>query len=465
MEIIKTENGNISGTVAGESGKEVSVYRGIPYATPPVGDLRWKPPQPMKAWSGVLECINFRPVAPQLGGPSSSMEQSEDCLYLNIVTPAKKASEKLPVMVWFHGGGLDNGSGTESVFNGHRFPHHGRIVLVTVNQRLGPLGLLAHPQLSAEDPNGLSGNYLFLDLIASLKWVRKNIGAFGGDPGNVTIFGESGGGNKVHCLLASPLAKGLFSKAICESGFDDPRLFRDKSLEDAEALGEKLFDKLGVKTLKQARSLSYQEVVKATNALSEELKGNTQANLWNLWTATIDGTFLLDTPMKTVTVGKHNAVPMILGANLGELIPGFFSVPHTIPAYVDMLSGNNQAGSWGYAYIFDQVPAGWRAQGGKAIHGIELPYVFGDYDNSAPFNWGIALELESTFGVTSKDPGLTSVDKKVSMNMMAMWSQFARTGDPSVAGIIDWPAWQPSTDQYLYVTESLKVKSGFTTVV
>lgn len=222
MNPIKLDTGYISGTVAGQPGREVYVYRGIPYAAPPVGDLRWKPPQPEASWSGIRECTKFSIQAAQYPDVHASdkmkkLPSSEDCLYLNVMTPAKKATDKLPVMVWFHGGGTRYGNGNSPISNNLGLPRHG-VVIVTINHRLGILGLFAHPLISQESPRGVSGNYLFLDLIASLEWVKRNIAAFGGDPDNVTIFGQSGGGLKVAALLASPLAGGLFHRAIVQSG-------------------------------------------------------------------------------------------------------------------------------------------------------------------------------------------------------------------------------------------------------
>jgi para-nitrobenzyl esterase len=223
MDAVKTDAGYVSGTILGEPGREVYVYRSIPYAAPPVGDLRWKPPQPVAPWAGIRECTAFSRIAPQsattLPGartstPSTSPRfmalQSENCLYLNVLTPAKKDIENLPVMVWMHGGGFVFGSGNDLLYNGPRLPQHG-VVLVNVNMRLGPIGLLAHPLLSRESSDGISGNYMFLDMLAALKWVYNNISAFGGNPQNVTIFGESGGSAKVITLMASPLAEGLSS--------------------------------------------------------------------------------------------------------------------------------------------------------------------------------------------------------------------------------------------------------------
>jgi para-nitrobenzyl esterase len=211
---VRIESGRISGAL-GDDG--VRVYRGIPFAAPPVGDLRWRPPQPVEAWDGVRECIEFGPACPQpasMIGDTPAL-QDEDCLYLNVWTAA--ADEPLPVMVWIHGGGCTTGAGSQSVYDGARFARRG-VVLVTINYRLGPLGYLAHPLLSAESGHGVSGNYGLLDQIATLQWVQRNIAQFGGDPDCVTIFGESAGAQSVCWLMVSPLAEGLFHRAIAESG-------------------------------------------------------------------------------------------------------------------------------------------------------------------------------------------------------------------------------------------------------
>jgi len=460
MEVVKTVNGYISGTVLGELGKEVYMFRGIPYAAPPVGDMRWKPPQPVAPWSKIRECTAYSKISPQTEGPFQfkDLEQSEDCLYLNVATPAKSTSEKLPVMVWFHGGGFSNSTGNDPLFNGYRLPQKG-IVQVAVTMRLGVIGLMAHPLLSKESPHGVSGNYLFLDQIAALKWVQKNIAAFGGDPGNVTIFGESGGGGKVIGMMASPLAKGLFHRGIIESG----GMPHGTPLKTLEERGEQMFARLGVKTLEEARALPWKEIVDASAAFGKELK----VFMGMIWDSAVDGWFLQDKAVDVIKAGKHNAVPLIAGGNFGELTfddPNMGRMSQVIPSYVDMFTGNNKVNVKGYAYIFDQVPAGWKKAGGISVHAIELMYVFGDYDNSSPYGWSLVYNLETASGVTSQDPGLTPVDKKVSENMMAMWAQFARTGDPSVNGLVKWPAYEAATDLYLYITEPLEVKSGFSKV-
>ena len=201
LDPIKLDAGYVSGTMVGDPGKEVRVYRGIPYAAPPVGDLRWKAPQPVVPWSGIREATVFGSMCPQNRASWVSGNMGEDCLTLNVFTPAKKTDEKLPVMVWLHGGGFAVGTANSPPYTWPSLPQHG-VVMVGVNHRLGAIGLLALPQLSAESPEGVSGNYLFLDLIASLKWVQANIAAFGGDANNVTVFGESGGGGKTDAMVA-----------------------------------------------------------------------------------------------------------------------------------------------------------------------------------------------------------------------------------------------------------------------
>jgi len=230
------------GLIQGMSEDGLTVYRGIPFATPPVGDLRWRAPQPAAKWEGVRQAAKFAPGPVQ--GWNAPAGTSEDCLYLNIWTPTKSASDRISVLVWIYGGGFNGGSTSEPVSSGEKLARKG-VVLVSIAYRVGQLGFLAHPELSKESPNHVSGNYGLLDMIAGLQWVRKNIAAFGGDPDKVTIFGESAGGIAVSMLCVSPLAKGLFHGAISQSGgsFGPPRLTlfpgeNFKRLPDAERVGE-----------------------------------------------------------------------------------------------------------------------------------------------------------------------------------------------------------------------------------
>jgi para-nitrobenzyl esterase len=463
MDTVKTENGYVSGKIRGEPGKEVYTYWEIPYAAPPVGDLRWRPPQPAASWSGIRECTAYTNQPAQYYNADATDEGlgipfQEDCLYLNVLTPTKKATDKLPVMVWLHGGGLSSGSGNWPVYTGPRLPQHG-VVLVTVNTRLTVLGLLAHPLLSKESSNGVSGNYMYLDMIAALKWVQKNIAAFGGDPNNITIFGESGGGWKVTGLMSSPLARGLFHRAIIESGAG----LVGMPLKKLEAVGKELFTKLGVdkekNPLAAARAIPWEKIIEDYRTI-----GDNASPMSSSETAAIDGWFLMDKPADIFKEGKQNAVPMILGSNLGELPTHGVRMKH-IEYYAHLLIENRRLGIKGYAFVFDQVPSKWRQQGCVACHTMEMPYVFGTWDK--PSSWAMVYGIASRdTGVTiTPEPGITDVDKKVSEETMTMWAQFAKMGAPSVEGIVDWPAYEKNTDQYLYITEPLQVKSGFSEII
>jgi para-nitrobenzyl esterase len=464
---LEIETGYISGALIGDVDNPIRAYRGIPYAAPPVGDLRWKSPQPAAPWEEIRQCTEFCKSCPQTamaGLPQSP--QSEDCLYLNVMTPAKTVAESLPVMVWMHGGGYSFGSGNDLLSNLHRLPQHG-VVVVTVTMRLNSFGLLAHPMLTAESPHDSSGNYMFLDMIAALEWVKRNISVFGGNPDNITIFGESGGGSKVSTLMASPLAQGLFHRAICESGTSVGALLNARELNELEELGVKLFAKMGVdkedEPLKAARALPFEKILEARVAMMEDLQDETSG--MRLDDGAVDGWFLPETPSEMFRSGEYNAVPLITIANLGEITgPGGLMIPQLIPAYVEMLECQDEAGVNGYAAIFDQVPSKWRAEGAVSTHAMELLYVFGDYDNRTGW-WPFMHSLTQQSGAEDpNDPGLTEVDKNVSEAMMKMWTQFARTGDPNVEGMIEWPVYDKETDKYMYFADPLEVKAGFSEI-
>jgi para-nitrobenzyl esterase len=231
-------------------------------------------------------------------------------------------------------------------------------------------------------------------------------------------------------------------------------------------MGERFFAKLGVDKEKDplaaARALPWEKIIETDNTLTRELA---MLEPEGLWEAGVDGWFLPDTPSNIFKAGKQNAAPLIVCANLGEVTgPGVLVFPFLIPGYVDMLSSVSQAGQKGYAAIFDHVPAGWKLEGCISTHAMELGYVFGDWDNTAG-NWPILYFLASQSGAISPDPELGEADRKVSEVMMAMWTQFAKTGNPSVKGLVDWPAWEPDTDPYLYIADPLQVKSGFSKIV
>jgi para-nitrobenzyl esterase len=466
MQVVKLDSGYISGTVLGETDKPVHVYRGIPYAAPPVGELRWKPPQPVTPWKGTRECINYSTQPAQypdvnLSEKFREVPSSEDCLYLNVHTPAGKAADSLPVMVWLHGGGLRYGNGNWILQNSPGLPQHG-VVLVTVNSRLGEMGLFVHSLLTKESPNDSSGNYMFMDMVAALKWVRRNIAAFGGNPDNVTIFGESGGGDKVVCMLTSPQAKGLFHRAICESGGSRAQA---TPLKDMEEFGNRLFARLGVdkesNPLAAARSIHFEKIIEVSQTMNVEM--GEQYVFMGPWGITNDGWFLPDTPYHIFEKNKHNAVPIITCANLGELTgPGYVHVPEMIPGYVKLLNAANRAGVKGYAAIFDQVPGNFREEGGVSAHAMEMHYVFGNVDDPLP--WERLRYMYQAAGAKSPMPVITDTDRNVAEAMMQIWTTFARTGSPSVKELIDWPAYDEDTDKYLYIVDPLQVRAGFSRI-
>jgi para-nitrobenzyl esterase len=463
---LKIDSGYISGLVLGEPGKEVHAYLGIPYAAPPTGDRRWKPPQPPAPWSGVRQCTAFGTQAPQ--APRllpTPVETSEDCLWLSVMTPAKNTAEKLPVIVCMHGGGFRIDSAANPTYNNFRLPQHG-VVQVNVNMRIGVMGLLAHPLLCEESPQGVCGNYLLLDVKAALQWVQRNIAAFGGDPNNVTIWGYSSGSAKVIYLMASPEFKGLFHKAICQSGVTSDSLgLHPFPMKKMEERGKKLLAKLGVDNqadpLAAARALPWQKIIEVDSALAMETGG--LYDLWGIWDISIGGLFMPDAPLNIFRAGRQNAVPFILGGNLGEITgPGMMLMPETIPYYVELFLSSSQFNIKSYAYIFNQIPSKWRQEGCVSIHALETAYMFGNLDK--PREWEVLYFLASQSGAKSKDPGVTDADRRVSEEMMRLWTQFARTGNPNVDGLITWPAYEASSDQYLYIVDPLEVRTGFSKI-
>src|SRR5579872_6175004 len=261
---VQTDKGIVEGKAGADS--KIQIFLGIPYAAPPVGELRWKAPQPAPSWTGVFKATQFghRPMQGHIWDDMIFHDPgpSEDCLTLNVWTPAVKPEEKLPVMVWVYGGGFIAGGTSEARQNGENLAHKG-VVVVTFNYRLGVFGFLAHPELAAES-GGSSGNYGLLDQVAALKWVRKNVAAFGGDPDNVTIFGESAGSFSVSALMASPLAKGLFKRAIGESGALFSAKREPRPLADAEENGVKFAKSIGANSLKDLRTKPAKELLEAT---------------------------------------------------------------------------------------------------------------------------------------------------------------------------------------------------------
>jgi para-nitrobenzyl esterase len=452
---IKTNLGLVSGTTVGERGKEVHVYRGIPYAAPPVGNLRWRAPQPGTPWQGVRKATEYAPSAAQYF-PSASWniqesQMSEDCLYLNVNTPAKTAGDKLPVMVWLHPGGLDTGTANDETFNNPALPQHG-VVVVTVNHRLGAFGLLASEGLSVESATGASGNYGMLDLISALQWVKENIAAFGGDPSRVTIFGEGGGAQKVLWLLASPLASGLFQRAIVETGtnrnFVPSQTMKENNVVvdtewESYLVSDKFFKKLGTDSIKDLRTRKWQDIVAAMPKPPAGPEINPASD--DRMHQTIDAWSLNDNTINIFDEALGNDVPVLIGGDENER--------EVFEGYVyDWLPALTHRTSKVYVYRFMRVPANWKKAGMKAPHAMEVPYQFGDLSGK----WTVPHGIHDDLGI-NKD------DATVAENTMRMWVNFAGSGDPSVKGLIQWPSFKaaPGRDKYVTIDVKPEVQSGF----
>lgn len=449
------------GALSGKREGSVNVFLGVPFAAPPVGDRRWKPPMPAARWTGERAADRFsancqQTIRPNGSGPwtaeyATSGDVGEDCLYLNVWTPAKSASERLPVLVWIHGGGFTGGSGSAAVYNGAALASKG-IIVVTLNYRLGVYGFLAHPELSAESPAHASGNYALLDQIAALRWVHDNIAAFGGDPSRVTVGGQSAGAASVHHLIASPLAKGLFGRAIAQSGSgmgEDPL-----DHKTAEARGKELTEEAGDPlSIEGLRKLAPPELA----ARIRRMRPTGGAR----FTDCIDGLVLPNASF----IGKNtNDTPILTGLSANEasgLEPGYFDITKASfsakltsaygamandfataypaaddasarPAF-DAQSRDRGLASmyfWArerlsttrhriYAYLLTHVEPGPDSARYLAFHSSELPYMFDNLD-------------------TSKRP-FTAGDRRLAAEMSARWVSFVKTGDPNVKGL---PTWQ-----------------------
>jgi len=445
FDVVTTTTGPVSGKLVVDNSVDIHFYKGIPYAKPPVGELRWKAPQPLDPRADVLACTEWADRAPQVDAGGLG-KISEDCLHLNLLTPAKSKNDKLPVMVFFHGGGLTTHTGNSEVYCNTALPGKG-VIVITVNSRLGALGYMAHPALSKESEHKDSGNYGTLDLIASLKWVQANIAAFGGDPGNVTIFGESGGGTKVVSLMTSPLAAGLFHKAIIESGSRSAMPDGNVKLSDAEKIGEKIAAKLGIDNTSEniateLRAKTWEEIVQACSSDDINLTLNSLV---------IDNRVLPASVYDIFKSGRQSNVPLIIGSNQGES-----AITDRDPNLANLMKS---VSSSVYAYVFSHLPPKWRDQPCVAFHGLELPYVFGNIPDGLKAR--IVLFLAPGGGCEPMDPGADEQDKVVADHMMRLWAQFAATGNPGVKGLVEWPAYDEAKAQYLDIGYELKVKSDF----
>ncbi len=420
-------------------------WRGVPYAKPPIGELRWRAPQPPEAWTGVREAVAWGDQSAQnpLYEAYANGGMSEDSLYLNITAP--RDADNLPVMVWFHGGGFVILTGNTDSYNNPDSLPTKDVVLVSVNHRLGPFGFLAHEWLTAEAEEEGTGNYGQLDLVAALEWIQDNIAAFGGNPDNVTIFGESGGGGKSISLMASPLAQGLFHKVICQSGTAEASMevLNGMPLSEAQAVGADLVDRLGVTSLEELRNVSWVDIITAENAAyGTEIR--------NYYGPVIDGHYMSDTLGNLIQAGLASDVPFMVGVNTFDMA----GLPAGMAEQMPWRSDNHSAPQ--YAYIFDHVPALWDAQGVGAYHGIELVYTF-NYPESFYSHYlfgltGLVIDRTIPPADVIAGTGYGLEDIALTDTMMTMWANFATTGDPGISGVVQWDPYTTLEDNYLLIT-------------
>lgn len=438
--VLTVEGGQIEGVVDAEG---VAVYKGIPYAAPPVGDLRWKQPQPVQPWQGVRKCDKFGAASLQGGQEEGSFywkefyqdgnpEMSEDCLYLNVWTPAAGKDSRLPVMFWIHGGAFQNGFGHEIEFDGDAFAKKG-VVLVTINYRLGMCGFLAHPLLTAENGGKGSGNYGLFDQLAALKWVKENIAAFGGDPDNVTVFGQSAGAGSVQSLISSPLTKGYIQRAIIQSGGGLGGIISTKSLADVAATGKAMWDASGMTTLEQMRACPadrFQEIM--MNYMKQQKTFNGMP-----YSPCVDGELLTASVYEAAISGQELDIPYMIGYTSGDLGPD--RMKKSAVDWSLLLEKQGRKPAYVYCFSRDLPGEDLKAPNGSpimpgAFHSSELWYVFGTLDKCwRPMEKG---------------------DYELSERMVSYWTNFAKTGNPNGEGL---PEWKPCTGSDNHI-QTLDVK-------
>jgi para-nitrobenzyl esterase len=498
-----------AGILRGTNVGSAIAFRGIPYARPPIGELRWQPPQPPLPWQGVREAVQpgstctqrtsgltpfFSPMAQAYGSKFDQppIKSSEDCLYLDVWLPEWPVKHALPVMVWLHGGSNTVGSGTQSTYDGVSLARHG-VVLVTLNYRLGAMGFFSHPELTAESPHHSSGNYGLLDQLAALNWVKQNIARFGGDPDNVTLFGESAGAIDAARLMTSPLAAGLFKRVISESG---PAFELGQTLSQAEAFGSAVGasapDNAQSTPLGKLRALSATEIEALVARTKEHFSTDITA-------ATVDGWVLPVSPRQAFLTGSIQKVDLLIGLNgrefsafrlsaaaaakssgaqssvaesgglkkFSEAARPFFGswTNPAIAIYFARILLNKNAGLDGaandligacpvgaiaslthasgqhvFVYRFDRsIPGKGEAELG-AFHSLEVPYVFGSL-RDREWQW-----LPSS-----------AEDASLSELLQSYWTNFAKTGNPNASGLPNWPAWSDEEKEFLVVNQDASV--------
>ncbi len=483
-----------AGLVEGETLKDgIKVYKGIPFAAPPVNDLRWKAPQKTEGWKGIRKAFKYGPACQQPDMSKLTMRKyetiSEDCLYLNVWTPAGSVDEKLPVMVWFHGGAFMVGTASDDYYDGQDLARRG-VIVVTVNYRLGPFGFLAHPLLSKESEHSVSGNYGLLDQIIALKWVRDNIAAFGGDPGRVTIFGESGGGRSVAHLMVAPMAKGLFHRGIMQSStvYRAIHHLRESwyGRPAMETVGKNVSGKLGCNKasdpLACMRKKSPEEILAVSNA---SLAGVSSSKKGTPYEPIVDGWLIPDDPSDLFDAGKQHNIPLIIGSNADEgtlfiqkmsfwrirkirkiieiafpdhyeeVLKVFpFKWPKEAKEAMNRITGDVgttapvrrtlrnmekvEANAW--QYFFSHRRSDYLGKKFGAYHGSEIRFVFNSLDRSKG--------------------RVEDVDRRVSDIMSEYWVRFAATGTPNGNGLPDWPPYDYKKRFYMELGDKVQVKQN-----
>ena len=454
------------GILQGTHQDNIAIFKGVPFAKPPVGELRWKAPQPAEKWQGIKQAIHYAPAPIQAGNPPSG--KSEDCLYLNVWTPAKTAHDKVPVLVWIYGGGFSFGASSDPIFDGVALADKG-VILVSIAYRVGQLGFLAHPELSAESPQHTSGNYGLLDQIAALKWIKHNIAAFGGDPDNITIAGESAGAISVSMLAASPLAKGLFDKAISQSGgsFGPTRKQNSagenmSTLAQAEEEGLAYVKQFGTQSIAELRKLSAEKFIPA----GWSLPGG-----WPI----VDGYVIPDDQYQLYEQGKFNDVPVLIGYNsdegasfVWEKDPGKFieGLNHRYgkfaPKLIDAYGISHQVIDRNARNLTRDVAFGWQTWSWaklQSAHGKTPVYMYffdqhpnypkdsPKHDYGSPHGQDIAYVFKH---LDPNNPDVTAVDFDLSEQIASYWTNFAKNGNPNSAKLPHWPAFNDQQQVMLF---------------
>jgi para-nitrobenzyl esterase len=456
------------GQIRGRSLNGGAVFKGVPFAAPPEGQLRWKPPMPVKAWTGLRDAGEYAATCAQVDAgwnKTAAAAGKEDCLYLNVWTPEWPSRSNKPVMLWIHGGANMGGSalgsgGIEPPFDGESLSRHG-VVVVTINYRLGLLGFLAHPELTAESPHHASGNYGLLDILAALQWVKQNIAVFGGDPAKVTVFGQSAGGSNTAMMLVSPLSKGLFARAIEESGTVIGGARLTPALAEAERRGLEFAAKMHAPS---TGALAYMRSLPA----AEVLEASPPYGLGGIGPV-VDGYVITDVPGKSFAEGREHRLPLLIGNNARErpfdggedalrkaieefykdLAPRASALYANAPAYAPY----GDAGAQFLTDSFNRCPsvaiAGFHAGAGNPVWEYEFSHAFPGATNGAVHSG----ELRYVFGVfppgTAAEP-----ERKISDGMQTYWTNFARTGDPNGAGLPVWPRFDSKARGYLEFTDA-----------